>query len=134
VDKATVPNTSAVSTGLVVKTLPVTDTIAPTVPTAVTSSAVTQTTATLSWTASTDASGIARYNIYKNGVILNTSTTNTYSVTGLTANTSYTFTVSAVDKATVPNTSAVSTGLVVRTLTTTTTNPPGSGTGGGIPQ
>jgi hypothetical protein len=45
-----------------------------------------------------DCSGIAYYNIYKNGLLIKTSTTTTYSESAL-ADGTYTFAVSAVDKA-----------------------------------
>ena len=92
------------------------DTQAPTVPTNLTSASITQTTFTLSWTASTDNFGVTGYEIYQDGTLKGTSTTTSYSVTGLTAATTYAFTVKAKDAA--GNVSAASTALSVTTLPT----------------
>jgi hypothetical protein len=71
------------------------DTAAPTAPTSLTPSGTTQTTTNLSWTASTD-NVITMYQ----GATLKTSVTGTsYSVSGLTASTAYSFTVKAKDAA-----------------------------------
>ncbi|HAN19122.1 MAG: hypothetical protein A2X13_02490 [Bacteroidetes bacterium GWC2_33_15] len=95
------------------------DTQAPTAPTNLTSASITQTTFTLSWTASTDNVGVTGYDIYQNGVLKGSSTTTSYSVTGLTAATTYSFTVKAKDAA--GNVSAASTALSVTTLSTAIT-------------
>ncbi len=95
------------------------DTQAPTTPTNLASSNVTQTTATLSWTASTDNVGVTGYNVYRNGILLGTSTGTTYNVTGLTAATTYTFYVSAYDAA--GNVSTASTSISVTTLPSSVT-------------
>ncbi len=89
------------------------DTQAPTAPTGLASSGVTSTTATLSWTASTDNVGVTGYNVYQNGTLLGTTTGTTYSVTGLTAATTYSFYVTANDAA--GNVSAASSTLSVTT-------------------
>jgi chitodextrinase len=74
------------------------------VPTGLACTSKTNTTATLSWTASTDAgSGIAGYKIYYNGTSIS-STSTTCTVTGLTYGTTYNFTVAAYDNS--GNTSA----------------------------
>jgi hypothetical protein len=89
-----------------------------TAPAAVTLSAgtVTGTTVPLTWTAVTDSgSGIASYDVYQ-GATKVTSVTNgatSYTVTGLTLSTQYTFTVKAVDGA--GNTSAASNAVTVTT-------------------
>jgi chitodextrinase len=89
------------------------DTQSPTAPTNLASTAVTQTTVALSWTASTDNVGVAGYDIYKGGTYVATATGTTYTVTGLTANTAYSFTVKAKDAAN--NYSAASNTLNVTT-------------------
>ncbi|WP_111708595.1 endonuclease [Lutibacter citreus] len=67
---------------------------------------VTNDSADLTWTVSTDNVGVTSYEIFKDGVFLASSTTNSYNVSGLTINTSYEFTVYAKDAA--GNTSLVS--------------------------
>ena len=77
------------------------DTEAPSVPAGVTASEVTQTGAKIIWTASTDNVGVAGYNVYVGETRVNATpvTVTEYDLTGLTANTEYTVTVSAVDAA-----------------------------------
>jgi PQQ-dependent dehydrogenase (s-GDH family) len=91
------------------------DTQAPTAPTNLSASNVTQSSLTLNWTASTDNVGVAGYDVYRNGTKINTSlvTGVTYAVTGLTAATAYQFYVQAKDAA--GNTSANSAVFAVTT-------------------
>jgi len=90
------------------------DTQAPSVPTGLSSSNITQTSFTLSWTASTDNVGVTGYEVYKNGTLAGTTTTaTTFNVTGLTASTAYAMTVKAKDAA--GNVSAASSALNVTT-------------------
>jgi chitodextrinase len=100
---------------------PAPDTTAPTAPTL--SAAGTTTTSTnLSWTAATDNVGVTGYDVYRNGVLLaSTTTATTYAVTGLTASTAYSFTVKAKDAA--GNNSVASNTVSVTTLTPDTTAP-----------
>ncbi|OFY08928.1 MAG: hypothetical protein A2W99_01465, partial [Bacteroidetes bacterium GWF2_33_16] len=93
------------------------DTQAPTAPTSLASASIAQTTFTLSWTASTDNVGVTGYEIYQNGTLKGTSTSTSYNVTGLTAATTYSFTVKAKDAA--GNVSAASTALSVTTASET---------------
>jgi uncharacterized repeat protein (TIGR02543 family) len=78
-----------------------TDTTAPVWPagSTLTASNTTYTGTTLTWTEATDNVGVTGYNIYNGSSLLQTVTSNVYSheVTGLTADTSYTFNVKAVD-------------------------------------
>jgi hypothetical protein len=53
----------------------------------------------LSWTASTDNVGVTGYKIYQGGAYIASSTGTSYSNTGLTASTSYSYKVSAIDAA-----------------------------------
>ena len=92
------------------------DNEAPSVPTGLASSNITDTSATLTWNASTDNVGVVAYKIRKDGVLIASPTVLTYSVTGLTASTSYSFTVLAIDAA--GNESAQSTAVIVETITT----------------
>lgn len=95
------------------------DTQAPTVPTGLAASAIATTSATLSWTASTDNVAVTGYEVYKNGALLTTVTGTTTNVTGLTASTSYTFKVRAKDAAN--NYSAYTSDLNVTTTSGSTT-------------
>ncbi|MEQ8903956.1 GEVED domain-containing protein [Ekhidna sp.] len=91
------------------------DTEAPTAPTNLTASNVTETTLTLNWTASTDNVGVTGYDVYQGSTNIGTVTSTTANVTGLTAGTSYTFTVTAKDAA--GNASAASNAVNVTTQT-----------------
>jgi chitodextrinase len=75
------------------------DTQAPTTPTSLTASAVSSTQINLSWAASTDNTAVTGYKIYRGGTYIATATVTSYSNTGLSASTSYTYTVSAIDAA-----------------------------------
>jgi chitodextrinase len=107
-------NNSAVSNSLSVTTLAATDSTAPTVPNQLIASAITQTSFTVSWAASTDAVGVTGYKIFKNSVLLGTTNTTNYALPGLTANTVYSIQVSAYDAAN--NSSSLSNALSVTTL------------------
>ena len=89
------------------------DTTAPTVPTNLAVATKTDTTANLTWTASTDVLGVVSYNVYKDAVLFSNVPSNSGQVTGLTTETPYSFTVSALDAA--GNESAQSTALSVNT-------------------
>jgi chitodextrinase len=82
---------------LELSTVTIGDTQAPTVPTNLTSPTHTDRTATLSWTAATDNVGVVEYEIYNGAALAGTVTSTTYTVTGLTPSTAYTFTVKAKD-------------------------------------
>ncbi|WP_250214321.1 fibronectin type III domain-containing protein [Acrocarpospora catenulata] len=105
---------------------PPVDTTPPTTPGTPTVSGVTSTGATLNWTASTDSggSGLAGYNVYRRvgttDTQIATSTTNSVTLTGLTANTQYQVFVRARDGA-----GNLSGNSSLATFTTT-----GGGTGG----
>ncbi|QTE21517.1 GEVED domain-containing protein [Polaribacter cellanae] len=92
----------------------VSDTQAPTAPTGLSASNITQTTATLSWTASTDNVAVTKYEIFNNNTSVGTVTGTSANITGLTANTSYTYTVKAKDEA--ENTSTPSNSVTFTTL------------------
>lgn len=64
----------------------------------------------LTWSASTDNVGVTGYDVYRNGAKLATTGSTNYSVTGLTASTTYSFYVVATDKANnvSPNSNTVS--------------------------
>ena len=73
------------------------DTTAPSVPTNLTTATVSTSQINLSWTASTDNVGVTGYKVFRGGVQIATSTGITYSDTGLTASTTYSYTVAAAD-------------------------------------
>ncbi len=98
----------------------VVDTTAPSVPTNVTSTSKTDSSVSLSWTASSDAVGVTGYEIWRDGAKVGTTTSTSYTNTGLTAGTAYSFTVKAFDSA--GNISAASTALSVTTNTASTGN------------
>ncbi|WP_457610068.1 GEVED domain-containing protein, partial [Lutibacter sp.] len=106
-------NTSTVTTTTV-------DTTAPTAPT-LTASNTTTTTVDLSWSGATDNVAVTGYDVYKNGVLLTSTTAVTYQVTGLTSGTTYSFTVRAKDAA--GNVSVDSNTTTVTTTTVDTTAP-----------
>jgi hypothetical protein len=74
------------------------DLTAPSVPTNLAATVISFSQINLTWTASTDPdSAVAGYNVIRNGLKVGTSTGTSYSDTGLTASTSYLYTVSAFD-------------------------------------
>ncbi|GGH12933.1 hypothetical protein GCM10008013_05640 [Paenibacillus segetis] len=75
------------------------DTQPPTAPTNITTSNVTSNSVTLNWTASTDNVGVKGYDVYKDSALAGSSTSTSYIVTGLSASTAYTFTITAKDEA-----------------------------------
>jgi glucose/arabinose dehydrogenase len=93
------------------------DTTAPTVPTGVTAVAQSASSILVSWTASSDASGISGYRVFRNGAATPVATVQTTSFTdsGLSAATEYRYTVAAVDGAPTPNASAESTAVSATT-------------------
>ncbi len=76
---------------------PTPDTVAPSVPTNLVVTNEASTSISLSWTASTDNIAVASYDVYVDGVYNSNSTTTTATVTNLTPETTYTFTVLAKD-------------------------------------
>ena len=82
------------------------DTSAPSIPSGVSATVVSQTQINLAWGAAVDNVGVTGYRVYRNGTQIATTVTPSYSVMGLTAGTSYNFTVVAYDAA--GNTSGVS--------------------------
>lgn len=93
--------TSGTMDNLVVsKLLPIIpDTEAPTAPTSLVASNVTDTTVDLNWTAATDNGVVVNYKVYNSGVLLATvgSAVTSYTVTDLTPETAYILTVRAID-------------------------------------
>jgi len=97
------------------------DSEAPTAPTGLASSNVTETTLDLTWTAATDNVAVTNYKVYQDAVeIASLGNVLTYNVTGLTASTAYAFTVTALDIA--ANESVVSNTVNVTTNASGVTN------------
>lgn len=90
-------NTSGPSSALAVQTQCCTDVTPPSAPTGLSSGGITQTQVTVSWTASTDAGGIAGYEVYEGATLKGEPTGTSYTVTGLAAQTQYAITVYARD-------------------------------------
>lgn len=73
------------------------DVTAPSIPTNLTATAVSQTQIDLTWTASTDDTAVTGYNIYRDSVFIGTTAATNYSDSGLSPGTTYTYTVTAFD-------------------------------------
>jgi chitinase len=98
---------------------------APSAPGTPTASSVTDTSVKLSWSAATDDKGIKNYDVLRDGAKVATVTTTSYTDSGLTAGTDYTYTVQARDTA--DQTGPVSGSVAVHTTGGTTTPPPPGG-------
>jgi fibronectin type 3 domain-containing protein len=90
------------------------DTTPPTTPTGLTAAAAGSTGANLSWSASTDNVGVTGYIVRRNGIQVATPTTTSYADAGLSAATTYSYTVAARDAA--GNISPYSASVSVTTL------------------
>ncbi|MBV6647275.1 MAG: Ig-like domain-containing protein, partial [Cyclobacteriaceae bacterium] len=106
-------NISAASAAETVTTSAVPDTEAPSVPSGLASSAIGETSFTLSWNASTDNVGVVGYDVYRDSNLETSVTGTSASITGLSANTTHAMTVVAKDAAS--NFSAASSPLNVTT-------------------
>lgn len=126
---ATLPAQSVATFVITVGPTGGTDTTAPSAPGTPTAGAVTASSVTLSWAASTDNVGVAGYDVVRldgsTETAAATSTTTQATVTGLTAGTAYTFAVYARDAA--GNRSARSTAVSATTSTGTSTGTCGVG-------
>ena len=108
---------SVTQTVWVTWTAAATDTTAPSTPANLSASAVSSSQINLSWSASTDNVAVTGYQVFRNGVQVGTPSGTTYSDTGLSASTAYSYTVKAVDAA--GNTSANSNTASATTLAAT---------------
>ena len=91
------------------------DTIPPTAPSNLIASNVTQNSLTISWNPSSDNVGVASYDIYLNGNFSSSTSGTTFTSTGLSAGTSYDYTIIAYDEA--------NNASLVATISVTTLNP-----------
>ncbi|WP_406473375.1 glycosyl hydrolase family 18 protein [Streptomyces sp. NBC_01615] len=98
---------------------------APSAPGTPTASSITDTSVKLDWSAATDDKGIKNYDVLRGGTKVATVTTTSYTDTGLTAGTDYSYTVQARDTA--DQTGPVSGAVAVHTTGGTTTPPTTSG-------
>jgi len=91
-------NNSAISTAIVVTTP---DKTAPSAPSNVRATNITKTTATISWTPSSDNVTVTGYLIFRNGIQIASvgGSTTTFNMTGLTTGGKYRFTIIAIDGA-----------------------------------
>jgi beta-galactosidase len=104
------------------------DSTPPSAPTGLRAVSVTDTRVTLSWTASTDDTGVVVYQIYSGTSIVGTAAASTSAtITGLSPSTTYVFTATALDAAS--NVSQASAALSVTTQATVDTTPPSAPTG-----
>ncbi|WP_019073168.1 glycoside hydrolase family 18 chitinase [Streptomyces hokutonensis] len=94
---------------------------APSAPGTPTASSVTDTSVNLTWSAATDDKGVKNYDVLRGGTKVATVTTTSYTDTGLTAGTDYSYTVQARDTA--DQTGPVSGAVAVHTTGGTTTPP-----------
>ena len=95
------------------------DTQAPTAPSSLAASNITQTTLTLSWNASTDNVGVTGYDVFQGSTNLGSVTGTSANITGLSPATAYSFRVRAHDAA--GNNSGFSNTVNVTTLSNTVT-------------
>lgn len=116
-DNGNASTTSATAT-ISVSGTPPTDTTAPSVPTGLASPSQTSSSVSLTWNASTDnagGSGVAGYDVYRNGGLVGSPSSTSYTDTGLAASTSYNYRVRSRDNAS--NASAQSTQISATTKT-----------------
>ncbi|WP_410769640.1 carbohydrate binding domain-containing protein [Fontibacillus sp. BL9] len=78
---------------------PQTDTTAPSVPSNVSATVQSSTSVKITWTASSDNVAVTGYEVYRDGVKVGTATGTSYTDSGLSANTTYSYTVRAYDAA-----------------------------------
>ncbi|MGW7818504.1 glycosyl hydrolase family 18 protein [Streptomyces puniciscabiei] len=95
---------------------------APSAPGTPAASNITDTSVKLSWSAATDDKGVKNYDVLRDGKVVGTVTTTSYTDSGLTAGTDYSYTVQARDTA--DQTGPVSGAVKVHTTGGTTTPPP----------
>ena len=107
-------NSSAPSGSATTTTQTPPDTQAPTAPTSLTGTATSFSSVALNWSPSSDNVGVTQYQIFRNGVQVGTAAGTTYTDTGLSPLTQYTYTVRARDAA--GNFSAQSASATVTTL------------------
>jgi endoglucanase len=97
-------NASPASTAVTATTdPPIIDTTPPTAPTALHATAQTSSSISLGWTAATDNVGVTGYQIFEGTTRVGASATTAFTVTGLAASSTHTYTVIALDAAGAPS-------------------------------
>ena len=114
-------NISSLSSPVIAQTSPASDVTPPSVPTNLQASNVTSTTLKISWTASTDNVAVAGYQVFRNGAKVGTTTTTSYTDTGLAPSATYTYAALAYDSSN--NLSAQSAQLTVTTAAAAVVSP-----------
>jgi hypothetical protein len=115
--RASVNWTQTSSAAPVTPPVPPADTTPPSVPQNLSAQATSQTAINIQWNASSDNVGVTGYKLYRNGSYVTTTSTNPYTDTNLSASTTYSYAVSAIDAA---NNESAKSGSV----TATTQSPP----------
>ncbi len=118
---------------------PPADTTKPSVPSGLQTTGVTTNSVSIKWNASSDNVGVKGYNVFRSGTKIGTTTSTSYTNTGLTANTTYSYSISAYDAA--GNTSSTTASLNAKTSASTTggsgsvgtAQPPSGGTSSPAP-
>jgi hypothetical protein len=121
--------TSAVS--VTVDNTVASDTTAPSVPTNLTGSAASTSAINLSWTASTDDTAVSLYEVYRSSTLIGSTASTTYQDTGLTAATSYLYSVLAKDAAGNPSAETSQVSVTTQSATVSSSSSSSGGGGGG---
>ena len=100
----------------------------PTAPVDLLTTIVTDTTVTLSWNAASDNIGVTTYRVYRDGLLLATSSALTFNDSGLQAATNYLYSVTALDAS---GNESPSSEISVTTLAAPVVVPPTASGGGG---
>ena len=125
-DVTSIPATTSPTTTTTTTTTPspTPDATAPTGPSSLSASATSTSQINLSWPAATDNVGVSSYVLTRNGTQIYTGTALSFSDTGLSASTSYTYKVIAKDAVGNPSTGATTTGTTKTAATPSPTPTP----------
>jgi chitodextrinase len=108
------------------------DSTAPGAPGAITATAITDRSVTLAWPAATDNVGVTGYKIFRNSVQVGTSATASYTDSGLTPSTAYTYAVVAYDAAGNQSTASPNKAVTTQAADTVAPGAPGAPTASAI--
>jgi chitodextrinase len=118
---STTPNADVVHWSFYATLSTTPDTLPPSIPTNLVATPASTSQINLTWSASTDDVGVTAYNVYRNGKVVTTVPGTSYNDSGLSAATTYTYTVTALDAA--GNESAQSAAVSATTMALDTTPP-----------